>query len=105
MSGRHRRDWRHDRLRKRWRHTPTGLTFSEQNVTRHGWEKVMRVVTFASEWLDYIGAFPTTTLTQERNQLLILAMDEHDEKRLRQLTLRWTLWHQESTTTGGEARG
>lgn len=65
----------------------------------------MRVVTFATEWLDFVAAFPTTDLAAERNQLLIQALDERNEKRLRQLTLRWSLWHQETMTTGGEAGG
>lgn len=65
----------------------------------------MRVVTFATEWLDFVAAFPVTDLADERNRLLMQALEERNEKRLRQLTLRWSLWQQESTTTGGEAGG
>lgn len=99
MMGR-RKDWRLERRRQLWHHVPTGICFAVEGIQRHGWERPLIVVGMASSWREFVDAFPLTTLDKERGALLVAALDEHDETRLRALTLRWSLWKEETDTMG-----
>ena len=53
-------------------------------------------------WRQFIAAQPTTDLRSERDSLLADALACEDDEAMRALTLRWTLWHEETdTVTGG----
>jgi hypothetical protein len=103
---RKRHEWRFRRRPNVWEHIPTGVCFAGDQIEKHGWHKAVFIVTLTQEWRAFLDEMPTTTLQKERDQLLVLALNERNEQRLRQLTLRWTLWHQEATDTrGGQAGG
>lgn len=102
---RKRREWRLRPRHQLWEHIPTGVCFSVQQIEKHGWHKAVYVVEMTRDWRAYLDALPTTTLQRERDALLVQALNERSESRLRALTLRWTLWHQEATDTREEEAG
>ena len=103
---RRRRGWLHDSARNIWTHTPTGLRFSGQMVAHYGWEEMASLCVEIVGWRQFIEALPETDLREDRDRLLADAMACGDDEGMRALTLRWTLWHEETdAVTGGTNDG
>lgn len=102
---RRRREWRLRPRHQVWEHIPTGVCFSVQQIEKHGWNRAVLVVEITRDWRAYLDALPTTTLQKERDALLVQALNERNDSRLRELTLRWSLWHEEATDNKGEGDG
>lgn len=99
---RRRRGWRHDGARNVWTHTPTGLAFSGHMVAYYGWEAMPELCVEIIGWRAFIAGLPITDLRRERELLLAEALACEDDDDMRRLTLRWSLWHEETdTVTGG----
>ena len=104
MRLRPRREWKLHKDRGIWQHLPTGLAFTCAQITTHGWQPALRAVGITQEWRQMIAALPATDMRQQRDALLIRAMSEHDEGRLRQITQLYALFGEEANiTTKGEA--
>lgn len=97
-----RRAWTHDGTRNVWTHTPTGLRFSGHMVAHYGWEVMPDLCVEIIGWRQFIAGLPITYLRDDRERLLADALACDDETAMRALTLRWSLWHEETDAVTGE---
>jgi hypothetical protein len=97
-----RKSWTHDGARNVWTHTPTGLRFSGHMVAHYGWEVMPELCVEIIGWRQFVAGLPTTDLRADRERLLADALACDDETAMRVLTLRWSLWHEETDAVTGE---
>lgn len=100
-----RRGWRHDGARNVWTHDATGLRFSGHMVAHYGWEVMPELCVEIIGWRQFIAALPETDMQSERDALLVRALACDDDEDMQRLTLRWTLWHEETDGLQGGNNG
>lgn len=94
--------WMHDGPRNVWTHKPTGLRFSGHMVAHYGWEAMPELCVEIIGWRQFIAGLPVTDLKDDRERLLADALACDDDESMRAMTLRWSLWHEETDAVTGE---
>ena len=75
-------------------------------VAHYGWESMPDLCVEIVAWRNFIAALPITDLRAARDELLQQALACEDDEDMRRLTLRWSLWHEETDAiTGGQHGG
>jgi hypothetical protein len=71
-------------------------------VAHYGWDAMPELCVEIIGWRQFIAGLPVTDLKDDRERLLADALACDDDESMRAMTLRWSLWHEETDAVTGE---